>query len=468
MTDTPATAQAAAGQDRYADHTPVMRQYLTLCDEHPGVVVLYRLGDFYEVFGETAVKLNRLLGLTLTHRGVYRGEPIPMAGLPEPMLEQYIARLVRQGESVAICEQIGDPKAPRTGAMERRIVRIVTPGTVTDNAMLAEKSDPVLLAVTQEKGRGGAAGLVWLTLTNGAFRACQPGKDMLGTDLARVCPSEILAPEDAAPAVEEALALAGAPVTRLPSWHFDADRGLEQLRHRFGAGAPEAWGVAGMPGVLAAANAILGYVEQTQCEALPYIESLKVESESSYLVLDAAARRNLEVSQSLHDAGGPTLFSTLDACCSAMGSRQLNFRLNHPVRDAAGARASHEAVAELIARHGELEGELTGVLRSIADIERFAGRIGLRSIRPPEAAALRDTLPRLEALAALVSALEAPYFAELRQALAVDPRLHARLSELLLDEPSPRIADGDVIRSSASAELAELRDLRDNAGRVLV
>ncbi len=462
----PAAADAAADprQELYAEHTPVMRQYLTLRDENPGVLLLYRLGDFYETFFEDAVRINKLLGLTLTRRGKdSSGNPIPMAGVPAASLDQYLARLVRCGVSVAICEQVGDAVAPR-GMMQRRIVRIVTPGTLTDNSLLSEKEDSVLAAWAPAAGRKSAAALVWITLSSGEFRAVRLTGRTLAEELARIRPSELLVPES----FRDGLGAEVEPtVTTLPDWHFDAQKGAQELRERFGLEGLVVRGLEDEPGVLKAVNAILGYVEQTQREALPYIRPLKLESDSSFIELDAATRRNLEISDTLRGDDGPTLFSVLDSCRTSMGSRTLRRWLHNPLREAARARERHAAVAALLAdpegreRAARAAGELP-------DIERIAGRLALRSIRPKELAALRDALPRLEALAGALGAFDDGLLARCRGDLVVDRALFEDLSRTLLDEPAVLLREGEVIRSEASEELAQLRGLRDNAGSFLM
>ena len=451
-------------EDPYAAFTPVMRQFLTMRDENPGAILLYRLGDFYETFFEDAVKLNRLLGLTLTRRGAINGKPIPMAGVPASTLEQYLARLVRLGQSVAICEQIGEPNAARNGMMERKIVRVVTPGTITDNALLPEKSDSVLMAACASKLKNGAVALVWLTLTSGEFRALKCAPSEISSELARISPAEILVDEKLA---ERINGLGTASVlTQLPEWHFDAERGEEQLKKRFKLDNLSAWGIDDEPLITAAANAILGYIEQTQREALPYIRALTLENESSFIGLDAATRRNLEISETLRGDDGPTLFSIFDRCRTSMGSRKLKHWLHHPLCEASQARCRHETVAEILSDITAQE-PLYESLSDIPDIERTAGCIALRSIRPKEAAALRDAIPKLAELARTLKAFRSPLIRDYAQDLQIPASIWKCLDDTLLEEPATFLRDGDVIKSSASAELAELRTLRDNAGQFL-
>ena len=452
------------GEGPYAEHTPVMRQYLMMRDENPGVLLLYRLGDFYETFFEDAVRINKLLGLTLTRRGKdSTGKPIPMAGVPASTLDQYLARLVRCGVSVAICEQVGDAATPR-GMMQRRIVRIVTPGTITDNSLLSEKIDSILAAWAPAKGRHGSPALVWLTLSSGEFHAVKLHDKPLAGELARIGPSELLVPDSLREDFADGIS---ATVTPLPDWHFDAKKGAEEISERFGLEGLVVRGLENEPEVLAAANAILGYVEQTQCDALPYIRPLALESDSSFIVLDAATRRNLEISETIRGDDGPTLLSVLDACRTSMGSRTMRRWLHNPLRSAAEASMRHDAIEALI-NDPEGRDALATALQGLPDIERIAGRIALRSIRPKELAALRDALPQLATLTQALARFDSPLFARAAGELTIDPALADDLEKTLLPEPATLLREGEVIRSEASAELAELRGMRDNAGSFLM
>lgn len=464
MTDNQEQTSAAAA-DPYAGLTPVMRQWRTMREKVPGCLLLYRLGDFYETFFEDAIRINQLLGLTLTKRGYLNGKPIPMCGVPAVTLEQYLSRLVKLGQSVAISEQIGDP-AQAKGVMERKIVRIVTPGTLTDGALLAEKNDSTLLAVTLPKLKSGEAGLVWITLTSGQFLAAKAPASQLASEIARIRPSEILVADGLRETVSEFVP-DGAAITEIPVWYFDAERGAEQLLHRFNLNNLDAWGVAEETEILSSCNALLSYVEQTQCDALPYIRPLSLQTASNFIVLDAMTRRNLEISETLRGDNGPTLFSVLDICRTSMGSRLMRQWLHHPLRDQAEVRLRHDCVEELASMPmHETEG-LYETLATVPDIERIASRIALRSIRPKEAAALRDALPQLRTLSEALGGYGSRLFAEACEKIRLDGALETMLRDTLLDEPATFLREGDVIRSEVSAELAELRALRDNAGEYL-
>ncbi len=437
----------------------MMRQYLSLKAQHPNVLLFYRMGDFYELFYGDAERAARLLNITLTRRGTSAGAPIPMAGVPVVSVEQYLARLVKLGESVAICEQIGDP-ATSKGPVERKVVRVVTPGTVTDTGLLNAKADAALAAVHLDRKRG-VAGLAWLVLASGDLRATCTPLARLASELARIAPSELLVPETAA----ETVAVGG---TRqpVPDWHFDAARGRELLCRQFEVASLAAYGVDDAPEILAACAALLTYAQQTQSERLAHVTTLKRESESDFLVLDPVTRRNLELTEPLRHEDGPTLFKLLDGCATGMGSRRLRHWLHHPLRDRAQATARHDAIEALLSRSAQ--SQVLEALRQVPDLDRIAGRIALRSARPRELAALRDALPRLDTAAGIARPLGAPLLAALAAHGAAPPGLHARLAAVLLPEPAFAPRDGDVIAPGVDAELDELRALRDNAGSFLL
>ena len=462
----PESQNTSEATDPYAGHTPLMRQYFALRDAHPGTLLLFRLGDFYETFFEDAVKVSRLLGLTLTRRGKFEGKPIPMAGIPAATLEQYLARLVKCGESVAVSEQTEANEGEKNAMMQRKIVRIVTPGTLTDNALLSEKSDSVLLAVAMPKLKTTEISLVWLTLTNGRFRATKTHEKDLAETISRIAPSEVLVDEKGKDTLSS-LGV-GAKVTVLPAWHFDSEKGEAGLKERFSLASLAAWGLEHEAGILSAANALLDYVTQTQCAANPHIEPLTVEAESEFIGLDAATRRNLEIDEPLHETDGVTLFRILDTCNTGMGSRALRRWITEPMQDARIARSRHAAIRVLLAKQPEAT-SLSEVLREIPDIERIAGRIALKSVRPKELASLRDALPQVAQIAATLEKIssEAPIFAELLPKLKIDSSLEKLLTAMLLEEPATLLREGDVIRSEADAELAQERALRDNAGDFL-
>ncbi len=449
----------AAGAD-LREHTPMMQQYLRIKAQHPGVLLFYRMGDFYELFYEDAERASRLINITLTRRGTSAGAPIPMAGVPVVSVEQYLARLVKLGESVAICEQIGDPAASK-GPVERKVVRIVTPGTLTDAGLLAHKADAALAAVAIDVRRQ-HAGIAWLVLASGDLRATSCPRSRLASELARLAPTEVLIADDQ----RNLLPPLPAAVQAVPDWHFDATRGAQLLRQQLEVATLQPFGIEDAPELLAACAALLTYAQHTQAERLAHVGTLKLERESDYVVLDPATRRNLEISEPLRDEDGPTLFRLLDHCATGMGSRRLRHWLHHPLRDAAVACARHALVGALI--EGERHAAVLETLRPVPDLDRIAARVALKSARPRELAALRDALPQLEQAARLAAALPGPLAGELAVQAQPPAGLHTLLAARLLPEPAFAPRDGDVIAAGCDAELDQLRALRDNAGAFLV
>ncbi len=445
-------------------YTPVMRQFVEIKNRYPDTLVLFRMGDFYETFFEDAARANRLIGITLTKRGrLLDGTPIPMAGIPAVSLDQYIARLVRLGESVVIVEQIG---TPGKGMMERRVSRIITPGTLTESALLPEKSDSMLLAIEPPKTKNGIYGFAWLTLSNGDFRAEEVAADQFDAELARIAPSEILVSE------KFKLSLRSSHpelvVTSMPDWHFDADHGRRLLCQTFQLDNLDAWGISGKKEILAAANALLDYTSETQVDMIPFILPMKLVSESEFIVIDAASRRNLEIDAPIRgNDDALTLFSVLDHCESAMGSRELRRWLNQPLRDKRTAAERHEAVAAFVS-DPEFSDAVLQELRELPDVERTTSRIALGTVRPRELAALRDALPATAAIRSMLGMRPESAFRAIADSLALEAEIGGFLTAALLDEPAALPRDGDVIRSEYSAELKELRHFRDETGQVLL
>src|SRR3989475_6872042 len=380
----------------------LMQQYLRLKAQYPDILLFYRMGDFYEMFYDDAERASRLLDLTLTTRGASAGAPIKMAGVPYHAIDQYLAKLVRIGESVAICEQIGDP-ATSKGPVDRQVTRIVTPGTLTDSELLEEKADNILLALSRTKG---AVGLAWLNLANGDLRVTEIAPQILAAELRRIGPAEILLAENSA----EDAALAGYALTRLPGWHFDFDAGRKNLLKQLGAASLAGYGCEDLEPAVAACGALLEYARKTQGQALAHVAAVIPERVSEYLRMDAATRRILELTETLRGEAGATLFSLLDECATGMGSRLLRHWLHHPLRDRAAIGARHEAIAALVDAHAGIH----KLLRRFADVERIAGRIALRNARPRDLSSLRDSLALLAELAPAVPR-DAPLLARLRR-----------------------------------------------------
>jgi DNA mismatch repair protein MutS len=462
------TTQVACGDEaELSRHTPVMQQWLRLKANHADKLLFFRLGDFYELFYDDAETASRVIDLTLTSRGQSAGKPVPMAGIPYHAAEGYLARLVKQGISVAICEQIGDP-ATSKGPVERAIARIVTPGTVTDASLLDDRRDSLLLAITRERNQ---LGLAWLNLANGDLRLLETTSDALATHLQRLSPAEILIP-DALRDDETSGALAGTAVVHtLPDWHFDTRAAEHALAEHFGTADLAGFGINDISGnenlALAAAGALYRYAQATQMQTLGHITGLTAERESQYLRLDAATRRNLEITETLRGDPAPTLLSLLDTCATSMGARWLRHCLHHPLTDRAVARARHEAVNELLRGHDALSRALSG----LADIERIASRIALRNARPRDLSGLRESIRRLPEIGSQVGAGDTAISSLLRTlaaALTAPPACLSVLDQAIALEPSALVRDGKVIAPGYSQDLDELRAIQDNCGAFLL
>ncbi|MDP2430659.1 MAG: DNA mismatch repair protein MutS [Pseudomonadota bacterium] len=443
--------------------TPMMQQYWRIKAEHPDMLLFYRMGDFYELFHDDAERAARLLDITLTTRGASAGQPIRMAGVPYHAAEQYLARLAKLGESVAICEQIGDPKTSK-GPVERRVVRLVTPGTVTDEALLDDRRDAVMLALlpTRVPARQTLA-LAWLTLSSGRFAAKTIASERLGAELIRLNPSEILLPEDY---THPDLANLKVAFCRRPDWQFDAERGRHLLLEQFGVADLTAFGIEDAPALQAAAGLLLDYAKHTQQAALPHINGLSLEQDSAYVLLDAAARRTLEISETLRGESAPTLLSELDRCLTALGGRLLRHWLHHPLRDRAVLRQRLAAIAALMSAPGATK-NARAALKGMADLERIAARIALRSARPRDLSGLRDSLLRLPALqAALTDA--GPALAPLCERLIFPETTLAHLARAMKPEPGVVLREGGVIADGFDADLDELRTLQSDCGSFLI
>jgi DNA mismatch repair protein MutS len=432
-----------------AGHTPMMQQWLRIKAEHPDILVFYRMGDFYELFYDDAEKGSRLLDLTLTQRGQSAGEPVKMAGVPVHSVESYLARLVRLGESVAIAEQIGDP-ATAKGPVDRQVTRIVTPGTLTDSELLEDKSDNILLSLNRDKA---TVGLAWLSLASGALRVAEIAPQALENELRRIGPAEVLAKED----------LRGYFTTKLPEWQFDMEAGKRKLLKQLGAATLAGFGVEDMTLAIGACGALLEYAARTQGQALSHVTAVTAERAGEYLRLDAATRRNLELTETLRGESAPTLFSLLDECACGMGSRLLRHWLHHPLRDRKALEARHQAVVCLQDRAASLH----KVLRGFSDVERITSRVALRNARPRELAGLRDSLALLPALQGALPAGSA-LLEEMRKDLAVPEKCLELLKNAVHPEPAARVIDGGVIADGYRPELDELRGLQANAGDFLV
>ncbi|MFN7753001.1 MAG: DNA mismatch repair protein MutS [Pseudomonadota bacterium] len=436
----------------------MMQQYLRIKAEHPQALLFYRMGDFYELFYDDAQRAARLLDITLTRRGASAGAPIPMAGVPHQAVDQYLAKLMKLGESVAICEQIGDP-ATSKGPVERRVTRIVTPGTLTDAALLEDRRE-ALLAAAWIAGDKGVAGLAWLDLAAGRFCTAEVPATSLAGELERLRPAELLLADDSTPVAEPARCA----VRRLPPWHFETEAARRLLCEQFAVRDLAGFGAQALEYAVGAAGALLRYAQATQSGALAHLQGLRVEAPADFVRLDPASRRNLEIDETLRGEPAPTLVSVIDTTVTAMGTRLLRRWLNAPLRNREVLGHRHAAVAALDPLHPALR----DALEPLADLERIATRIALGSARPRELAALRDSLGRLPALAALIREASAPRLCELARELAIPPEPRERLAEQLAVEPRALLRDGGVIAPGFDAELDELRELQSGADRFLL
>ncbi len=446
-------------EKEHAKHTPFMRQYLALKAGHPNTLLFYRMGDFYELFYEDAEKAARLLDITLTTRGQSAGVPIKMAGVPYHSLEPYLAKLVKSGESVVICEQIGDP-ATSKGPVERAVSRIVTPGTLTDAALIDDKQDVWLLAITTARN---TAGLARLNLASGEFILTEVAVEQIPATLERIRPAEILYPESWTPNFG-----IDAARTRQPDWYFEFDSARRLLCEQFQVASLAGFGAEGLKPAIAAAGALLQYAQATQSGKLPHLRALTVELEGAYLGLDLATRRNLELTETLRGQPSPTLFSLLDNCVTSMGSRLLRHTLHHPLRERDIPSARHGAVEALLEDYGRMAGEVRRELKGIADIERIGGRIALRNARPRDLASLRESLARLDTLRVPLTGNNSPLLGQLEIDLETPIATLELLVRAIAAEPAAQIRDGGAIAPGYDGELDELRSLNDNCGAYLV
>ena len=444
-----------------AAHTPMMQQYLRIKAEHPDILVFYRMGDFYELFYDDARRAASLLDITLTRRGQSAGEPIPMAGVPVHSVEQYLGRLLKLGESVAICEQVGDP-AKSKGPVERKVVRIVTPGTLTDEALLDERRDNLLAAVAVD-GEGDY-GLAALDLASGRFTVQElAGEEALAGELERLAPSELLLPEGAAlPAW-----LKDRPGSReRPAWLFDTESAYRRLTEQFGTRDLAGFGCQGLPLAVGAAGCLLGYVQETQRAALPHLRGLAHERREDAIILDAASRRNLELDSAPSGERRHTLLGVLDTAATSMGSRLLRRWLHRPLRDATRLHQRHQCVDTLLDNSNYTA--YRDSLRGISDMERILSRVALKSARPRDLAGLRDSLGQLPALREQLRASDDPLLTELRGRIGEHPQLHKLLRRAIIESPPVLIRDGGVIAAGYDSELDELRGLSEHADRFLL
>ncbi|EOW6734238.1 DNA mismatch repair protein MutS [Cronobacter dublinensis] len=434
-------------------HTPMMQQYLKLKAQHPDILLFYRMGDFYELFYDDAKRASQLLDISLTKRGASAGEPIPMAGVPHHAVENYLAKLVNLGESVAICEQIGDP-ATSKGPVERKVVRIVTPGTISDEALLQERQDNLLAAIWKDaKGFGYAT----LDISSGRFRLTEPqDRETMAAELQRTNPAELLYAEDFA---EMSLIEGRRGLRRRPLWEFELDTARQQLNLQFGTRDLVGFGVENAPRGLCAAGCLLQYVKDTQRTSLPHIRSITMERQQDGIIMDAATRRNLEITQNLAGGVDNTLASVLDCTVTPMGSRMLKRWLHMPVRDTNVLRNRQQAIAALM----EYSADIQPVLRQVGDLERILARLALRTARPRDLARMRHAFQQLPTLSTLLADIDADYVQTLRGQMGDFAELRDLLERAIIEAPPVLVRDGGVIAPGYHEELDEWRALADGA-----
>ncbi|MGY2575854.1 DNA mismatch repair protein MutS [Vibrio sp. C8] len=440
-------------------HTPMMQQYLKLKAENPEILLFYRMGDFYELFYDDAKRASQLLDISLTKRGASAGEPIPMAGVPFHAVEGYLAKLVQLGESVAICEQIGDP-ATSKGPVERKVVRIVTPGTVTDEALLSERLDNLVAAIYHHDGKFGYA---TLDITSGRFQLSEPEtEEAMAAELQRTAPRELLFPEDFTPVQLMASRKAN---RRRPIWEFELETAKQQLNQQFGTRDLVGFGVENAKLGLCAAGCLIQYVKDTQRTALPHIRSLTFDRQDQSVILDAATRRNLELTQNLAGGNDNTLSEVLDHCATPMGSRMLKRWIHQPMRSLETLNQRLDAIGEI--KQLGLFADLHPVLKQIGDIERILARLALRSARPRDLARLRNAMQQLPELSDTLTELSHPYLAKLRDYTQPMDELCDLLERAIKENPPVVIRDGGVIAEGYNSELDEWRDLATGATEYL-
>ncbi len=441
-------------------HTPMMQQYWRLKNQHLDQLMFYRMGDFYEIFYEDAKKAAKLLDITLTARGQSAGQAIPMCGIPYHAAEGYLAKLVKLGESVVICEQVGDP-ATSKGPVDRQVVRIITPGTVSDEALLDERRDNLLAAVLGDER---LFGLAVLDITSGSFSVLEiPGWENLLAELERLNPVELLIPDDwpqGLPAEKRR------GVRRRAPWDFERDSAFKSLCQQFATQDLKGFGCENLTLAIGAAGCLLAYAKDTQRTALPHLRSLRHERLDDTVILDGASRRNLELDVNLAGGRENTLQSVVDRCQTAMGSRLLSRWLNRPLRDRSVLEARQESIACLLERY-RFE-NLQPQLKEIGDLERILARIGLRNARPRDLARLRDALAALPELQQAMTDLEAAHLGALALSIRTYPELAELLARAIIDNPPAVIRDGGVLKTGYDAELDELQSLSENAGQYLM
>jgi DNA mismatch repair protein MutS len=450
-------------------HTPMMQQFLRIKAEYPDTLLFYRMGDFYELFFDDARKAARLLDITLTKRGSSSGEPIPMCGVPYHSIENYLAKLVRKSESVAICEQIGDP-ATSKGPVERKVVRVVTPGTLTDEALLQDRSENLLCCIYrqqsgQQSGQQSSWGIAALEISSGRFSLSELDSDeLLNGEIVRLNPAEILYSEDQSPPLETAFLRQS---HAMPPWYFELDSATRLLCKQYRVRDLQGFGIAEAGLAISAAGCLLQYVNDTLKTEIHHLQPLRYEAVTDLLLIDANSRRNLELTRSINEQSPQnSLLSIIDYCNTAMGHRELTRWIQKPLRDQARVQQRHHAIASLLDNHEyETLGEM---LNAIGDIERILARVALLSARPRDLSTLGTTLQLLPQLQQQLATFDSPLLQQLAEQISTHPEVVALLDAAVIDEPPSLIRDGGVIKTGFDPELDELRGLSANADQFLI
>jgi len=439
-------------------HTPMMQQYLRIKADYPDMLLFYRMGDFYELFFDDAKRASHLLDLTLTHRGQSDNKPVPMAGLPYHAAENYLARLIKKGESVAICEQTGDP-ATSKGPVERQVTRIITPGTVTDEVLLDSKKDNLLLAVHQHKEN---IGMAWVDLSGGRFHLLElKEKNQLHAELSRLQPAELLLQESSALYDD----CKNFPIKTRPGWEFNLEHARQLLREQFAVTDLTAFGEQEQPTAFIAAGALMAYLRTTQKQAIPHLTAITLENSQDYLQLDSATQKHLELFETIQGKDDHCLLSVLDRTACAMGSRLLKRWLGRPLAQREAIQERQQAINELINR--QQDNSLQSLLRQCCDVERILSRIALKSARPRDLIALRTTLGLLPELHAIIAANQSSLISQIKGQIKPLPVLQQLLESAIIDNPPVLIRDGGVIAPGFDDELDELNGLSTNANAKL-
>ncbi len=450
-------AEIKANQDLNS-HTPMMQQYLRIKAEYPDMLLFYRMGDFYEMFFEDAELGARLLGITLTQRGSSAGNPIKMAGVPYHAAEQYLTKLVKQGRSVAIVEQVGEVTGK--GPVERKVSRIITPGTLTDDSLLDEKQNNLIMSLLQIKQR---VGIAYISLSAGIFRINEVASDDLINQIERLRPAEIIAPVNLIDKLK--LERPNLAYKTIPDWHFEYDLSQRKLCEHFGVQDLDGFGVTAHKLAVSSAGVLLDYTKQTQNNHLPHINNLILDNQSNNLILDAISRRNLEISLTMRGESSPTLLSIFDKCANPMGSRLLDHWLNNPLRQQHSLEQRYDAI-EYLQKNYIIVGS---ILRQIGDIERISSRIALRSARPRDLAGLRNSLLIIPELDFLREDTNIQLISAINQNLTtITGEIAHKLQQAIKIEPSLLLREGGVINSNYNQELDYLRNIQTNGSQFIL